>query len=378
MNTTALPLTAARGSVRRILLLVHLWIGVILGIPLVLIGLTGSVLVFEDELRDLFSPPPQGAVGEARPLSAILAAAQAAAPEGMRALFLAAPEEPGKMASVRFARPGAPPGPGGTQILVDPVSLQTSLLPPNGGWLRQMFNLHAQLFVPGRDGRWLVGWFGIAMCVLGISGLIMWWPRRSNWQAAFQVNPKARGARFFRELHGAVGIWCWVVFMAVSVSSVYLAYPQTVGDIVRAVLPARDLRLTAVPRVEPVADMKPIGPDEAVALASADVPDGKLRFMALAQRPDQAIRVNMGGPNYLHGTPMISVFVDPWAKRVIEVRDPRGYSAGETVLAWMHAVHAGDGFGWPWRILVFLSGLLPSVFVGSGVTLWLLQRRRRA
>lgn len=122
--------------------------------------------------------------------------------------------------------------------------------------------------------------------------------------------------------------------------------------------------------------MPPIAPDEAVALASSAVPDGKLRFVALPQRPDQAIRVNMGGPNYRHGTPMISVFVDPWANRVIEVRDPRAYSAGETALAWMHAVHAGDGFGWPWRILVFLSGLLPSVFVGSGITLWLLSRRR--
>lgn len=376
MSTTALPATATRGSVRRILLIVHLWIGVILGIPLVLIGLTGSVLVFEDELRDLFSPHPHAVEGEARPLSAILSAAQTAVPEGMRPLFLAVPEGPGKMASVRFVKLSAPPGPGGTQILVDPVSLQTSVLPPNGGWLRQMFNLHAQLFVPGRDGRWLVGWFGVAMCVLGVSGLVMWWPRRANWQAAFQVNPKARGARFFRELHGAVGIWCWVVFMAVSVSSVYLAYPQTVGDIVRTILPARDLRLTAAPGAEPIDGMPPIAPDEAVALASSAVPDGKLRFVALPQRPDQAIRVNMGGPDYRHGTPMISVFVDPWANRVIEVRDPRAYSAGETALAWMHAVHAGDGFGLPWRILVFLSGLLPSVFVGSGITLWLLSRRR--
>ena len=36
---------------RRIIGQLHLWIGLALCIPLVLLGLTGSVLVFEDELR---------------------------------------------------------------------------------------------------------------------------------------------------------------------------------------------------------------------------------------------------------------------------------------------------------------------------------------
>ena len=31
------------------------------------------------------------------------------------------------------------------------------------------------------------GWLGIAMCVLGFSGLIMWWPRRGRYAEAFKV-----------------------------------------------------------------------------------------------------------------------------------------------------------------------------------------------
>jgi uncharacterized iron-regulated membrane protein len=343
---------------------------------LILIGLTGSILVFEDEINDLTRPARVAAQGEARPLDDLLAAARTAAPAGSRPMFLAVPEEAGKMASVRFVAPGAVPGPGGLQVSVDPVSLQTFKSPPNGGWLRQVFNLHAQLFVPGRDGRWLIGWFGIAMCILGTSGIIMHWPRWSRWKAAFKVDKSARGARFLRELHGAIGLWCWLVFMAVSLSSVYLAYPQTVGDMIRTVLPARDLRLNVLPKVEPVEGVQPAGLADAANIAATAVPDGTLRFIALPQRPDQPIRVNMGGPGYRHGTPMISVFVDPWRKQAIEIRDPRDYSVGESLIAWMHAVHSGDSFGWLWRILVFISGLLPSIFVGTGLTLWLLQRRQ--
>lgn len=68
---------------------------------------------------------------------------------------------------------------------------------------------------------------------------------------------------------------------------------------------------------------------------------------------------------------MISVFVDLRQWKATDIRNPRRYSVGTTLIAWMHAVHAGDSFGWPWRILVFVSGLLPAVFRATGFTLWL-------
>jgi uncharacterized iron-regulated membrane protein len=61
---------------------------------------------------------------------------------------------------------------------------------------------------------------------------------------------------------------------------------------------------------------------------------------------------------------------------VIEVLDPREYSIGERILAWQHAVHAGQALGWVWKLLVFLCGLLPLLFAVSGVTMWRLRRAR--
>ena len=377
MTAAALP-SAARRPLRRILHALHLWIGLVLGIPLVVIGLSGSVLVFEDELREWLEPAGHAVIGEPRPLGDILLAAQAAAPAGTKPLFVSVPGEPKTLATVRFAAPGAAPGPGGIQVQVDPVSLGASARPANAGWLRQMFNLHAQLFVPGRDGRRLVGWFGVAMVALGISGMVMWWPRSGRWTAAFAVDRRARGARFLREVHRVVGIWCWLVFMAVSVSSVYLAFPQTLGDAVRRVLPGRDLRLTAAPRVTPAEGVRPLDIDGAVALVRSELPDAAPRLVALPQRADQPFRINLAPPGHARGTPMITAFVDPWAGRVFEIRNPRDFTLGETILAWQHAIHAGDGFGWPWRLLVFVSGILPALFAGTGIGLWALRRARRA
>jgi uncharacterized iron-regulated membrane protein len=261
-------------------------------------------------------------------------------------------------------------------VSVDPVSLQTfGPERPGEHWLRQVFNLHAQLFVPSRNGRWLIGWFGIAMVILGASGMVMWWPRRVRFASALRIDRRKRGAPLLRDIHGTIGLWLWCVFMAVSGSSIYLAYPETVGEAVRAVLPGRDLRLVTAPRVSP--PPAPVSLDEAIAAAHAAVPDGSLRMIALPQRGDQPLRVNFAPPGHAPGTPMVGAFVDPGSSRVLEVRDPRQFTAGETVLAWQHAVHAGDGFGWLWRTFVFVSGLLPAVFVGTGVAHWILRRRGR-
>src|SRR6185369_10514744 len=91
-------------------------------------------------------------------------------------------------------------------------------------------------------GREIIGYLGIVMCGLGVTGLVLWWPRAGQWRAAFGIRRRARGLRLHRDLHGTVGIWGWIVFLIVSVSGTYLAFPQTIGDAARAVMPARDLR----------------------------------------------------------------------------------------------------------------------------------------
>jgi uncharacterized iron-regulated membrane protein len=75
--------------------------------------------------------------------------------------------------------------------------------------------------------------------------------------------------------------------------------------------------------------------------------------------------------------PPVTVIVDQWSRRVIETFDPRRFSLGERILAWQHALHAGQALGWVWTILVFLSGLLPLLFALTGSAMWWLKRRRQ-
>ena len=55
---------------------------------------------------------------------------------------------------------------------------------------------------------------------------------------------------------------------------------------------------------------------------------------------------------------------------MLSVRDPSG-----SFMAWMRPVHQGS-LGAVWKFLVFLSGLVPTLFVVTGVVMWAKKRRR--
>ncbi|MGH7032403.1 MAG: PepSY-associated TM helix domain-containing protein [Stellaceae bacterium] len=361
----------------------HLCLGAFLAVPLVTIGLTGSVLVFESELRAWMEPVPKATgAGPAHKLAEIIAAAHEAAP-GLVPTLVAPSQAAGGPASVRLAEPARRPGPGGITVFVDPATLAIlGAERPGDTLLRQIFLLHANLLRQDRSGRDIVGWFGVAMCALGLSGLVLWWPAQRQWRGAFTMRQGTRGAPLLRQIHGATGIWSLAVFLVVSFSGVWLAFPQSFNGVAASWFGLRDVRPgLGVGLAKPQPGIAPLDADGAAALAEASVPGARLRSLNLPMRADQPFRAVMRRAHSAGALPIIAL-VDPWQRRVVGLRDPSAYSPAERLVASMHAIHDGSAFGWAWRALVFLSGLLPAIFATSGIWMWVLKsrsrRRRRA
>ena len=368
-------------TVRHTLFTIHMWVGLILGILLAALGLSGSLLVYDEAISDLIAPPPAAATaGQPLPLSMLADLAREAAAakdvEGGQLQFIL-PERKTDALVVRIgglSPMGNVPGAGGErrrteggerparprqlQVYLDPVSgevlgTRTFALPSILTFAHQ---LHGNFLMSRETGRPIIGWLGVAMCLLGISGLVLWWPKRGQWKFAFKVRPSATGLRFHRELHAATGIWIFLIFMAVSFSGVVISWPQTMG------LGGPGQRM---PAVEPI-DGKRLGPTEAVIAAATAVPGIKPRTITIPARPDQPISVNYRS----HDAVNAAVLIDPYSGKVLMVRD-----TSERFLAWMRPVHDGT-LGFVWRFLVFLSGLVPALFIVTGLTMWWKKRQR--
>src|SRR4029077_3210026 len=112
-------------SFRRGLQTVPLWLGLALAIPLIIIGVTGSVLLVEREWR-VPGIPAATTAGTRQPLTRIIEAAKAAAPEGTRMGRIGVHDR--TAVAVQFSTIARPQRT--VAVYIDPVSLDI-LGPPN-------------------------------------------------------------------------------------------------------------------------------------------------------------------------------------------------------------------------------------------------------
>lgn len=395
--------------IRRILGFLHLWIGLILALPLILIGLSGTYLVISHEWRDLtaqWNKQPADSVapveGQRQTLDAIIAAASKSVSAQFQPAMLIWRNGPDGLVSIRFSprialvqgrpnegtRPAqgrAPSGGGGgfsgPQLSIDPYNLKVTETGGNNisGLNRVIHQFHANLMIPQEmGGRTMVGVLGCAMLFFGVSGLILWWPSSRRWRAAFLVKSGARGFRLHRDLHGAAGIWCLLVFLLVSFSGTYLAFPQILTPIMTKWMTARDIRSEmAAVRITPGEIGQQRTWQSLVDTGLATVPGADLLGLTLPQLPDQPARMVLLPRGQDDHAPSISLLLDPWSGTIVKRYDPEDFTIGELIMAWQRPLHAGVGLGPIWTILVGLSGLLPLLFAITGYGMWLKKRAVR-
>jgi uncharacterized iron-regulated membrane protein len=360
-------------SFRSTLQTIHLWTGLVLSIPLVLIGLSGSALLVQREIL-AHSVPAASAKGERQSIAAIIAAAQPALPD-LTAARVDLPSAAGYPAAVLFPTADRPART--IAVYVDPVSLKvlgTSGVAPRGPMANSLVSIHAFLMTPPRYGIALVGWIAVAMTFMGLSGLLLWWPRQGRWRNAFWIAKGAEGLRFNLDLHQTLGFWGLVVFLIMSVSGIYLAFPQTFYATVAYVLPV------GLGSGDPAAaysrEKGAFDADHALAAALVAVQGARPVTLQLSRRQGNPIVVEMENAGFGPSSPRILATYDSTGT-IAYVDDPRGYSLGDKFLNLQQPLHFATGMGWLWEIAVFVSGLTPLILAITGVNIWWLRRRAR-
>jgi uncharacterized iron-regulated membrane protein len=356
----------------RTLRLLHRWIGLVIALPMVVQGVTGTILALEPWLPDAAADVTPGTP---QPASAIVATARAAVGPDARVLRYVPSAGPDQAAHVQVVQGKQAGGDASPQVLlIDPVDLDVLGIQSEGmiAWVR---SLHVQLLAPNYGGRSIGGWFGIGLVLLLVTGVPIWWPGPGGWRAAVTIAWRARGVRFHRRLHGAIGIWTVAVLLVVSVTGVVMAFPRTSRGLLglEGGGPPRAMRgpsSSAANAVEP--DL-----DRAIALAQQAVPDARLRVVMMPSAPGEAIRLFLMHAGAEGATGSVSVQVDPAGKRVLSMQDAYTQPVADRTYRWMHDLHTATALGPPWRLVSVLSGLSLPVFAVTGPAMWWLRRRNR-
>ncbi|WP_170841920.1 PepSY-associated TM helix domain-containing protein [Sphingomonas gellani] len=366
------PSRSAASRTRILLRRLHLCLGLSLGLLFALLGATGSMLVFYTDIDAALHPAVHSDHAGSTPdlrspaWDRALATGRARwhdaggkwsfevtnAGEPIQARYYPAPGHRGEREMVWFS-------PDGSRIL---------RAEPWGGYLMSwIYELHMQLLA-GAAGEQVVGWSGVAMMFLLVSGMAAWWPR-GTWRKAIAVKRGAAPIRRIRDLHKLSGLASFGLLLVLVATGVLLALPPVTQALFRP---------TAIPDPKPIVHRaEPIDIVHALAVAQRAMPDGRLRFFDMPSAPDAPIRARFQVPGDPHRRfPGSYVFIDRFSAKILAVHDVRNGNTGTQWVSWVRPLHDGSVCGLATRMLAVLIGLTPAFLFGSGLLHWL--RRRSA
>jgi uncharacterized iron-regulated membrane protein len=230
------------------------------------------------------------------------------------------------------------------------------------GFSMVLHRVHGTLLIP-EVGRKVVGWLGWAMFLSSATGLWLWWPRRCG---LLQGLAWRRGASSLYNLHHVVGFWVCIPLTVLSLTGVYISFPETS----RAVfgLPQPPPRPPAAVRFAPPLAAPNLSLAEAVGIALTATPGASVTEVSVptqGQAPTWRVGLVMPGAG---ATRTVQV-VDSTA--AIRADRPAGGSrASDQVSPLVRRIHAGHDLGVGWQIVIFLGGLAPAILGLSGAILW--------
>ncbi len=351
---------------RRVFFQIHLWIGVLAGLYVFVVCITGAALVFRIDMQralhpDLFTPSADGTL--THPADVLEGVAQAYpggrvsgvdAPTTARPTYLAYVLEDDRFLTV----------------LVDPVSTRVLGELPDRSFVRVLQDLHFDLLA-GRTGRVINGAGALLLLLLCATGLVIWWPGAGQWRRGFTVDFSRNWKRVNWDLHSATGVWTVALIAMWAVTGMYFAFPSQFRAVVSVFSP---VTVTRPPLSDPSGADRGTPPTWRVliARAQAQLPDQFVARVVVPSTEQAAFHVLFSNvrPTPAATSALTSVYLDRFTGALLQEPATGRRTAGDVMMAWVGPLHVGN-FGGIWvRIAWLVLGLAPPLLFATGFLMW--------
>ena len=379
-------------KIRNLFVKIHLYLSLFLGIILGIVGLTGSIIVFDEALDKMLNPDllSVSSKGEYKSASEILEIAKDVYPDKTPAIIHPPKGDDGvfvvwfKVPKDNLVKDKAKccSAFDWYQVMINPVSGEVL------GWRNQseygfdrkhiiktMHGLHSYLLI-GSTGRNIIGIAGILWLIITITGIYLWWPKNKKFKMALTLKKDANPIRFNFDLHRVSGFYSAVIVFVVTFTGVYIVYPQYIKPVIKIFSPIEEnLKNITLQRGS---DNNTISVETALSMANKVFPNAELMAIGLPIDKKDTYRIYKRQKGEVRKSKGKSVvWIDQYSANIIKIKDPNSMSAGETFVNWQFPLHTGEAFGMFGRLLVFFSGIATTVLVITGTIIWYRKKRMK-
>jgi sulfite reductase (NADPH) flavoprotein alpha-component len=377
----------------------HWLLGISAGVVLSVMGVTGAIMAFEDEIMAASS---HGIVDmPARTADPLLS------PDGLLARFIEQSPDSIPIKLTVFPEPGK-----SARLVYRPRSAQslateedntdgTYLNPYTGAVLGKAVgerffdtvrSLHRYLLLPNNRagaGRPITTFAAACLVFSALSGLYLRWPRRRtlDWRAWLKPDLRRRGRALYWSLHSVAGTWLFLIFLVFAITGPTFAY-DAYRDELAALLTRTSAAAAPVARNpqarqstgQPASESAPSARLDAAwagfqAAVHTDV-TAVLFTVSQKSTPTTTIRyLTRDSPHYRAYN---EITLDRSSGEVLSHNLYARQSLGQQLSIGMLSVHRGKVFGFAGAVVFMLAALMLPLFCITGYLLYLDRRRRNA
>lgn len=323
----------------RLLALLHRWVGGIVGLLLAVIGLSGTLLVWEEYWIGL--PGADDPLrGDATAMGGVVEAALALDPGLSRITF--ADARMGLHQAIFTDGSGAYLTQAG-QV----VDRWDSLWGRPELWL---FDLHHYLFL-GETGKTLTGVLGLLLLAFAVSGLILWWRTRKTFK--FRLWPARMTRSAIVRQHRDIGVVASPLLLMAAFTGSMMVFPNLSAALLSAWAgPAREAASPAVATAAPGdTDWRQV-----MIRAQRAFPDAAPRRLMLPSDSGEPLVLRLRQDFEWTPNGRTYVYLDPAHAAVVATDDPAASDTAAQITEKFYPIHAGKVGGFLWHLFLTFSG----------------------
>lgn len=373
---------AKKYNLRKFINDIHLWLGIGSGIILFIICLTGTVLTFEKEIKDIFSEEatvsPKAKKLAIEELSKILSSEG----EVMRVSINPSVEKPYEF-SVKTNKEDRR----GTLFFVNQYTgeyskqIKTSL----DGFFMTMFKMHRWLLFDISIGRPIVGISTIIFFILSISGIVLWFPKKQlkklKWKhlkPGFKIAWRAKWKRINHDLHVTLGFYSAIFLIIMSLTGLFWSF-EWYRDAGSAVLGTEVFGgRGGGPRINSNADLDSVKVDfEAILkIVECELPFEGTILLQIPADEKEIFSVRKYHDQDFLQTATDELKIDRDGTIISkELFSEKPFNV--QLASSIKAIHLGSIFGWFSKTIYFISCMIATSLPITGVIIWLNKLKKK-
>ncbi|ODJ90383.1 flavodoxin [Pseudomonas viridiflava] len=367
---------------KKVLFQLHWFFGITAGLVLALMGITGALYSFEDEILDALNPnvllvQPQG---ETLPPVELVRRLESAT--GLTVAILRVETVGNRVAQVFFSpKPGERRGP---KRNFDPYTGELKGDGVGEEFFDFILRLHRFLAM-GEVGKQVTAACTLVLVFFCLSGLYLRWPRKAlNWRVWLTLDWAKKGRSFNWDLHSVFGTWCLLFYLLFAITGLSWSYDWVSNGLNRLLgdAPAEQRKGGGGRGVNMSKDSPPAPLmvdyvaiwDSLQKTAGPELSAYNLRLPSAGGQPATVFYLLKNSP---HPRALNSVTLDPASGAISSVSRYAERSLGAQLLVSNYALHVGSYFGIVGRIVMTAASLMMPLFFITGWLLYLDRRRKK-